>query len=165
MRTIGFGGTYYTEWDIESEKIHVALGAWYYEVKCTYIKNLSKNLSEAIAKSGITNVDEDLKGKKRSFSYDKPLVLEPRLITERERLFVILLRNDAAHLAEGVRKSAFERALELKYIVRKEHGEEEYIYGKGEIFVKDVYEWQGDLRDIKAVWYSKEVGVYFKGIV
>ena len=75
MKTIGFTGTFYTLWDVKVERVNVALGAWYDKVTCTYYQNLSKNLDEAIAKAGTDNVDEGLRGKRKSFAYDKPLVV------------------------------------------------------------------------------------------
>jgi hypothetical protein len=163
MKTIGFGGTFYTLWDVKIERVNVSVGAWYDRVICTYHKNLSKNLEEAIIKAGTDNFDENLKGKKRSFQYDKPLVLEPKLITERGKLAYILLSNDKSHLVEGVRKQAFERALELGYLSelkgQYEHINEEKVY-KSEIS----YKWNGEVR-CNDTYFLSTLGVFITGIV
>ena len=116
MKTIGFAGTYYTLWDVTVERVNVALGAWYDKVTCTYYQNLSKNLEEAIVKGGTDNVDESLRGKKKSFQYKNPLVIEPKVMTDCEKLFWVLFRNDNAHLVDGVRQDAFNRCIELGYV-------------------------------------------------
>ena len=175
MKTIGFAGTFYTLWDVEVERVNVSLGAWYDKVICTYYKNLSKNLNEAIAKAGTDNVDESLKGKRRSFEYKKPLVVEPSIMTELESLYWILLRNDPAHLVEGVRQSAFDRALELGYI-KEIVGNYEHSYwtkagcdGRNQGIMKEIvvkrnvaYEWKAKLR-YNDTWFHSCINKFFIG--
>jgi len=165
MRTIGFAGTFYTLWDVKSERIDVALGAWYEKITCTYYQNLSKNMDEAIVKAGTDNVDESLKGKRKSFEYNKPLILEPKLITEAERLFWILFRNDNAHLVEGVRQDAFNRCVELGYISEVK-GEFEKHFEFDEHPKKDnvAYKFNHSLRS-DDIWYCKTLNKFFIGII
>lgn len=167
MKTIGFAGTFYTLWDVEVERVDVALGAWYDKVTCTYHKNLSKNLDEAIAKAGTDNVDENLRGKRRSFSYDKPLVIEPKVMTDCERLFWILFRNDPSHLVEGVREEAFNRCLELGYITEVNGDFEKWIEYQEipeKVTGKIAYKFNHPLRS-DDVWYSKTLKKFFIGII
>jgi len=175
MKTIGFAGTFYTLWDVQSERVDVQVGAWYEKVTCTYYKNLSKNLDEAIIKAGTNNVDETLMGKRRSFEYKKPLVIEPKIMTDCEKLFRILLVNDNAHLVDGVRQDAFNRCVELGYVleVKGDFSEEEWVF-KGydeegraiQELVKyssDVaYKFNHSLRS-EDVWYSENK--FFIGII
>jgi hypothetical protein len=177
MKTIGFGGVFYTLWDIKSERVDVALGVWYYEVKCTYYKNLSKNLQDAIDKAGTDNVDESLRGKKRSFVYRKPVVLEPKIMTDNERLFRILLVNDKENLVDGVREEAFKRALELGFItkVSGEFSFTRYVQkgfdSRGQGIIEEVkieapeaYKWNGKLRN-ENTWYEDNSNKFFIGII
>lgn len=177
MKTIGFGGTFYTLWDVKVERVNVSMGAWYDRVVCTYYKNLSKNLEEAIIKAGTDNFDENLKGKKRSFQYDKPLVLEPKLISERGRLAFILLSNHKSHLVEGVRKEAFERALELGYLseLKGQYEHREWVdagyteSGKGineeKVYKSEIsYKWNGEVRN-NDTYFLDTLGIFITGIV
>lgn len=70
MITIGFATKFYTLWDVTTETVVVNqnAGAFYCVTKCTYIKNLSKNLEKAKIQAGTDNIDLDLRGQ-RSFSY------------------------------------------------------------------------------------------------
>jgi hypothetical protein len=153
MRTIGFAGTFYTLWDVKSERIDVALGAWYEKITCTYYQNLSKNMGEAIVKAGTDNVDESLKGKRKSFEYNKPLILEPKLITEAERLWRIICVNDIPNLVSGIREEAFEQAKKLGYLTEC-IDEKEGIY----------YQWNGKLK-YDEFWYSSTLPILFKGSI
>lgn len=129
-----------------------------------YHKNLSKDLNEAISKSGVSNVDENLKGKRKSFEYKTPVELDPYQMAERERLFRILLCNDRENLVPGVREAAFNRSLELRFL--------EPI--GGEFRVKDydnyihnsevAYKFTGELRD-EDIWVCKTIGKIFIGTV
>lgn len=77
MKRIGFAKQYYTLWDIAEETVyrtvndvHFAAGI---KTTFTYYQNLSTDLEKAISKAksmGVTilEVDEDLRGKTRSFS-------------------------------------------------------------------------------------------------
>jgi len=165
MKTIGFAGTFYTLWDVKVERVNVALGAWYDKVTCTYYQNLSKNLDEAIAKAGTDNVDEGLRGKRKSFSYDKPLVVEPKVMTDCERLFLVLFRNDNAHLVEGVREQAFNRCLELGYISDVNGFFEKWVEFE-EKPKKDVvaYKFNHPVRS-DDTWYSNTLNKFFIGII
>lgn len=167
MKTIGFAGTFYTLWDVKVERVNVALGVWYDKVICTYYQNLSKNLNEAIEKAGTDNVDEGLRGKRKSFSYDKPLVVEPKVMTDCERLFWVLFRNDNAHLVEGVREEAFNRCLELGYITEVNGDFEKWLEYEEEprkVKGKVAYKFNHPLR-YDDVWYSKTLNKFFIGII
>lgn len=167
MKTIGFAGTFYTLWDVEVERVNVALGAWYDKVTCTYHKNLSKNLDEAIAKAGTDNVDESLRGKRKSFGYNKPLVVEPKVMTDCERLFWVLFKNDNAHLVEGVREQAFNRCLELGYITEVSGNFEKYLEFEEEprkVKGKVAYKFNHRVR-YGDTWYSKTLNKFFIGII
>jgi len=165
MKTIGFAGTFYTLWDVQVERVNVALGAWYDKVTCTYYKNLSKSLNEAIEKAGTSNVDESLRGKRKSFEYKKPLVVEPKIMADCERLFWVLFRNDKAHLAEGVRQAAFDRALELGYLSIIEGDFTQMVYCTGEVIKTNIaYKWIADLRN-EDLWRSPTLDKYFIGII
>lgn len=153
MKTIGFGGTFYTLWDIQSDLINLGIGASYNRITATYYKNLSKDLEEAKIKAGTDNFDECLQGKKRSFSYNTPIVLEPKLITECGRLWRIICVNDKENMADGVRFQAFEQAKELGYLT--ECKDEEGVY----------YQWNGKLRFNEGVWKCSTIDVRFKGVV
>jgi len=165
MKTIGFAGTFYTLWDVKVERVNVALGAWFDKVTCTYYQNLSKNLDEAIAKSGTDNVDETLRGKRRSFEYKKPLVVEPKIMTDCERLFWVLFRNDNANLIEGVRQDAFNRCVELGYISGVNGNFEKHLEDE-EHPIKDTvaYRFNHSLRS-DDVWYSNTLNKFFIGII
>jgi hypothetical protein len=152
MRTIGFAGTFYTLWDVESERIDIALGASYNKITCTYYKNLSKDLNDAISKAGTDNVDETLKGKRRSFEYKTPIKLEPKLITEAERLWRIICVNDRENMVEGLRLQAFNQALELGHLT--ECKDENGTY----------YQWNGKLR-YNEFWTSSTLDIKFKGTI
>ena len=77
MKRIGFANKYYTLWDVSEETmyrtvndVHFASGT---KTTFTYYQNLSTDLEKAISKAksmGVTilEVDEDLRGKTRSFS-------------------------------------------------------------------------------------------------
>lgn len=151
MVTIGFGGTFYTLWDVKSERVEVALGASYKKITCTYLRNLSKNLGEAIEKAGTDNVDEALKGKRSSFEYKTITTLVPELITERHRLWGIICINAQENKVEGVRLQAFEQAKKLGYLT-------EVADDEGANF-----QWNGELRDNDGVWES--IGIRFRGVV
>jgi len=153
MKTIRFGGTFYTLWDIESDLINLGIGASYNRITATYYKNLSKNLSEAKIKAGTDNFDECLQGKRRSFSYNTPTILEPKLITECSRLWRIICVNDKENLVDGVRMAAFEQAKELGYLT--ECTDENGVY----------YQWNGELRYNDDVWECLTIKIRFKGIV
>jgi hypothetical protein len=178
MKTIGFGGTFYTLWDIQVERVNIKLGAWFDKVTCTYHKNLSKNLEDAIIKAGTDNFDDTLKGKKRSFYYNKPIVLEPIVMTEREELAYILLSNDHKHLVEGVRKQAFERALELGYLseLKGDYEHREWVQvgisecGRNVIQEQKIYKseisykWNGEVR-CNDTYFLDTLGIFITGIV
>lgn len=165
MKTIGFAGTFYTLWDVKSERVNVDLGAWYEKVTCTYYQNLSKNLEEAIAKSGTDNVNETLRGKRKSFEYKKPLVIEPKVITDCEKLFWVLFRNDNAHLVDGVREEAFKRCIELGYIIEVKGDFEKYLdYEENPIIDTIAYKFNHPLRS-EDVWYSNTLKKFFIGII
>lgn len=165
MKTIGFAGTFYTLWDVKTERVNIALGAWYDKVTCTYYQNLSKNLDEAIAKAGTDNVDEGLRGKRKSFTYDNPLVIEPKVMTDCERLFWILFRNDNAHLVEGVREQAFNRCLELGYITEVNGNFEKWFeFEEKPKTAKVAYKFNHNLRS-DDTWYSNTLNKFFIGII
>lgn len=147
MKTIGFAGKFYTLWDVKVERVDVALGAWYDKVTCTYYQNLSKNLDDAIAKAGTDNVDEGLRGKRKSFNYDKPLVVEPKVMTDREILFRIILVNQKENTLE-VRKEALQRMIDLGYIVKN----------------GNIYEIQGEVR-YTDIWHHSQLGIDIKGTI
>ena len=153
MKTIGFGGTFYTLWDIESDLIKLGIGASYNRITATYYKNLSKDLSEAKIKAGTDNFDECLQGKRRSFSYNTPTILEPKLITECSRLWRIICVNDKENLVDGVRMAAFEQAKELGYLT--ECTDENGVY----------YQWNGELRYNDDTWECLTIKIRFRGIV
>lgn len=165
MKTIGFAGTFYTLWDVKVERVNVALGAWYDKVTCTYYQNLSKNLEEAIVKAGTDNVDETLKGKRRSFEYDKPLVIEPKVMTDCEKLFWVLFRNDNAHLVDGVRQDAFNRCIELGYISEVNGNFKKHFDFEEKPRVGDVaYKFNSPVRS-DDTWYSTTLNRFFIGII
>ena len=165
MRTIGFAGTFYTLWDVKVERVDVALGAWYNKVTCTYYQNLSKKLDEAIAKAGTDNVDEGLRGKRKSFGYDKPLVVEPKIMTDCERLFWVLFKNDNAHLVEGVREQAFNRCLELGYITEVSGDFKKWLeYEKEPRTDRVAYKFNHSVRS-DDTWYSNTLNKFFIGII
>ena len=147
MKTIGFAGTFYTLWDVRVERVNVALGAWYDKVTCTYYQNLSKNLDEAIAKAGTDNVDEGLRGKRKSFEYNTPKVLNPNVMTDREILFRIILVNEKENTLEA-RKEALQRMLDLGYVIKN----------------GNVYEIQGDVR-YTDIWHHSQLGIDIKGTI
>lgn len=151
MKTIGFAGTFYTLWDVESERIDISIGASYNKFTCTYYKNLSKDLNDAILKAGTNNIDETLKGKRKSFEYKTPIKLEPKLITEGERLWRIICVNDRENLEEGVRDLAFEQALKLGHITEMKNENNE-IY----------FQWNGELR-YDDFWTCSTINKNFKG--
>ena len=153
MKTIGFGGTFYTLWDIESDLITISVGASYNRITATYYKNLSKDFNEAKIKAGTNNFDECLSGKKRSFSYNTPIILEPKLITERFRLWEILCVNDRENLSADVRLKAFKQAKKLGYLTKC--FDEIGFY----------YQWNGKLRYNDDVWTCHTIDVRFKGAV
>ncbi len=165
MKTIVFAGTFYTLWDVECERINIALGASYNKVTCTYYKNLSKDLNEAIIKAGTNNVDETLKGKRKSFQYKTPIKLEPRLMTEVESLFRIILVNQPENLIEGVRESAFERSLELGYLTKQDVYWSYNRYSDGALVEsKTAYKWNALLRS-EDQWMSSTLNRFFIGII
>jgi len=153
MKTIGFGGTFYTLWDIESDLINLGIGASYNRITATYYKNLSKDLNEAKIKAGTDNFDECLQGKKRTFSYNTPIVLEPTLITECFRLWQIICVNDRENLVDGVRLQAFKQAKKLGHLTKC--NDEEGVY----------YQWNGKLRYNDGVWKCSTIDVRFRGTV
>lgn len=153
MKTIGFAGTFYTLWNIESEKINLGIGASYNKITCTYYKNLSKDLNDAILKAGTDNVDETLKGKRKSFQYKTPIVIEPKLITECERLWTIICVNNREYMVDGVRLQAFEQAKKLGYLTAC--SDEIGVY----------YQWNGKLRYNENVWTCSTIDIRFKGTV
>jgi hypothetical protein len=148
MITIGFGGTYYTLWNIESERVDISLGAYYNKITATYYKNLSKDLDQAREKAGTDNFDESLRGKRRSFSYKTPTVLTPGIMTEREQLFRIILCNLRENTYEA-RKEALQRMLDLGYIIISSNG---------------LYEIQGDVR-YDDVWPHPQLGIEIRGTI
>ena len=154
MTTIGFGGTFYTLWDVESSKVDIAAGVYYNMVTATYYKNLSKDLNEAKLKAGTDNFDECLQGKKRSFTYKTPIVLEPKLITECGRLWRIICVNDKENLVAGVREAAFEQAKNLGYLTECVD-DEQGVY----------YQWNGPLRNNDGIWCCSTINILFKGTV
>lgn len=154
MKTIGFGGTFYTLWDIQSDLINLGVGASYNRITATYYKNLSKDLTEAKLKAGTNNFDECLQGKKRSFAYNTSIVLEPKLITERFKLWYIICSNDKENLVDGVRMAAFEQAKKLRYLT-------ECIDEFG-VF----YQWTGVLRfNDHTIWQCNTIKIRFRGTV
>lgn len=176
-KTIGFAGTFYTLWDVKSERVNVALGAWYDKVTCTYYQNLSKNLEEAIAKAGTDNVDEGLRGKRRSFEYKTALVIEPKVMTDCERLFWVLFANNKEHLVDGVREEAFNRCVELGYVleVKGNYNHEIWVFkgyddrGQGiqelvKISSDVAYKFNHSLRT-EDTWYSDTLNKFFIGII
>lgn len=147
MKTIGFAGTFYTLWDVKVERVNVALGAWYDKVTCTYCQNLSKNLDEAIAKAGTDNVDEGLRGKRKSFEYNTTKVLNPNVMTDRDILFRIILVNEKENTLEA-RKEALQRMLDLGYVIKN----------------GNVYEIQGDVR-YTDIWHHSQLDIDIKGTI
>jgi len=165
MKTIGFAGTYYTLWDVTVERVNVALGAWYDKVTCTYYQNLSKNLEEAIVKGGTDNVDESLRGKKKSFQYKNPLVIEPKVMTDCEKLFWVLFRNDNAHLVDGVRQEALNRCIELGYVSEVKGDFKKHLeYERHPRTTTVAYKFNHPLRS-DDVWYSIELNKFFIGVI
>ena len=165
MKTIGFAGTFYTLWDVKVERVNVALGAWYDKVTCTYYQNLSKNLQDAISKAGTDNLDESLRGKRKSFEYKKPLVVEPKIMTDCEKLFWVILSNDEEHLIEGVRQDAFDRCIELGYISEVKGEFEAYVYNEHSTRKGTVaYRWNHSLRS-ENTWYNNTLNKFFIGII
>jgi len=152
MKTIGFAGSFYTLWDVKSERVDISIGAYYNKITYTYYQNLSKNLNDAILKAGTENVDETLKGKRKSFELKTPVTLEPKIMTDAERLFRIIFVNGIENKIEGVRLKAFERSLELNYL--SECKDEEGIY----------YQWNSELR-YDSFWNSDTLNKRFKGII
>lgn len=86
---IGFGGTFYTLWDVTKEicysTINTANGPQsfpsYERYICTYYKNISKDIDKAKSLHPGVDVVEDLKGS-RSFEYQKLIELEPHLVNK-----------------------------------------------------------------------------------
>ena len=146
-QVIGFAGTFYTLWTVSSERVDVALGAWYNKTTYTYHRNLSKDKDEAIAKSGTNKIDETLRGKRKSFHKKTNLVLEPEVMTERERLFMIVYRNDIENTID-VKKRSLARMLELGYVK----------------VIEGIYVFQGELR-FNDKFYHDELGVHMEGII
>ncbi len=102
---IGFGGTFYTLWDITKEigysTIKTANGEQsfpsYERYICTYYKNISKDMDKVKTLYPGVDIQEDLKGKSRSFEYQKLIELEPHFINKgrnRGRLISSLLYFD-----------------------------------------------------------------------
>ena len=165
MTIIGFGGTFYTLWTVTTERVYIDKARWYDKVIHTYHKNLSKDLNEAIAKAGTDKYSENLKGKKRSFEVKQPIQVEPELMTECKELFRIIFVNDKENLVDGVRERAFKQALELGYISEVDCDFTKYNEDTDTKMVfKKAYQWNDKLRD-KGEWYSKTLGVAFKGII
>jgi len=165
MKTIGFAGTYYTLWDVTVERVNVALGAWYDKVTCTYYQNLSKNLEEAIVKAGTDSVDESLRGKKKSFQYKNPLVIEPKVMTDCEKLFWVLFRNDNAHLVDGVRHDALNRCIELGCVSEVKGDFKKHLeYEQHPRTATVAYKFNHPLRN-DDVWYSIELNKFFIGVI
>ena len=169
MDTIGFGGTYYTLWYVATEVVHIEAGASYENVIYSYIKNLSKSRDEAIDKAGTNNIDESLRGKKRSFSVKKGIILAPERITEIDRLFRILFRNDSENLVEGVRKSALDQAIKLRYVTKLTGEFSNTNYSTGvKAKSKTAYKWNSEmLRNQSDCWVSDCDGdkLFFIGII
>lgn len=151
MTTIGFGGTFYTLWSVKTDLISLGAGISYNKITCTYFKNLSKDLNEAIIKAKTDNFDENLKGKKSSFEYKTQVVIEPKLITEAETLYRIIFVNDKENLVEGIREEVFERCIKLGHLT--ECSDEEGVF----------FQWNGKLRT-NCEWESKTLHLRFKGI-
>lgn len=165
MKTIGFAGTFYTLWDVKVERVDVALGAWYNKVTCTYHRNLSKNLEDAINKAGTDNLDETLRGKRKSFEYNTPTILEPGVMTDCERLFWVLFRNDRANLVEGIREQAFNRCLELGYISEVTGNFEKWVeFEEKPKTDKIAYKFNHHVRS-DDTWYSETLKKFFIGII
>jgi hypothetical protein len=165
MKTIGFGGTFYTLWDIQSETINLSVGSFYNKITATYYKNLSKDLNEAKLKAGTDNFDECLQGRKRSFTYNTTPIINPKIMTDCERLFWVLFRNDMENLAKGVREDAFNRCIELGYI-SKVMGKYEYQldYEEQPRIDNIAYKFNHPLRR-GDVWYSITLGKFFIGVI
>ncbi len=153
MKTIGFGGTFYTLWDIKSDLINLGEGASYNSITATYYKNLSKDFNEAKIKAGTDNFNECLQGKKRSFYYNTPIILEPKLITECGRLWRIICVNDKENMTDGIRLQAFEQAKKLGYLT--EFTDENGVY----------FQWNGKLRFNDEVWVCSTINIRFRGAV
>lgn len=77
MKRIGFASKYYTLWDVSEETIYRTVNDVTFasgtKTTFTYYQNLSQDLEKAVSKAksmGVTilDVDEDLRGKTRSFS-------------------------------------------------------------------------------------------------
>ena len=167
MKTIGFAGTFYTLWDVESERVDIAIGASYNKITCTYYRNLSKDLSEAILKAGTNNVDETLKGKRKSFEYKTPIKLEPSIMTEAESLSRIILVNQPENLVDGIRQAAFDRALELGYLVpvNGNYSHEWYVDDElKKIELNTAHKWVGNLRFPEDEYYHSGINKYIIGI-
>jgi hypothetical protein len=171
MKTIGFAGMYYTLWSVETEKVYISVGAWYYKTAYTYYQNLSKDLDQAKEKAknlGIKefSIDENLRGKKKSFSYNSYTVIEPKLITDAERLYRIIMVNDRENLVAGVREEALKQAWKLGYLeaVRGEFKHYAEAYGSENIINKGAYKWKDAKMDTEKVWLSSTLKKTFIGI-
>lgn len=102
---IGFGGTFYTLWDVRTEMCYSTINTAngersfpsYERYICTYYKNISKDIDKAKSLYPGVEVVEDLKGKSRSFEYQKLIELEPHLVNKgrnRGKLISELLHFD-----------------------------------------------------------------------
>ena len=70
MKVIGFGGTYYTGWEMQEEHRDLGNGRTYVVEHWYYCQNLSKDPSIAREKWGTDDIDMDLRGH-RSFTREK----------------------------------------------------------------------------------------------
>lgn len=73
MLKIGFTNKYYTLWDVCHDVTHLDNGVVIEKTHCAYIKNISFDRDVAMSKYPGVEVDEDLRGHERSFSYTKEI--------------------------------------------------------------------------------------------
>ena len=71
MKVIGFANKFYTLWEVTTETRPLGNGHSYLITHFTYIKNISFDKNVAIAKYPDAKIDEDLRGKTKSFQTRK----------------------------------------------------------------------------------------------
>ena len=71
MKAIGFANKFYTLWEITEETRPLGNGRSYLITNFTYIKNISMSREATIAKYPDVSIDENLRGKTRSWSSEK----------------------------------------------------------------------------------------------